>query len=301
MKHKSLGLSLILLILFKSCMSLSNIEYADNLYKEGRYYEALYYFVIELNSNPGSYEAHLGRGKCFLLLGRYEEAVTEFSLASGRRKTGEVFYQRALGYFYSNKLTNALTDLDESLKLDSLNPDAYFTRGYIYSISGEYEKSLADYTTALQLKPDWVEALVNRGNIYSITGFSRQAIDDFTNAIKSDPLNSNAYLNRANEFAISGSFQDALKDYNVVLKLQPSNQSALELRAETYKFLGLTDSAVTDYSVLLQLNPERADIYFERGKLFLQREKLSEACKDLMAAGMMGYYPSYELINKYCK
>jgi tetratricopeptide (TPR) repeat protein len=64
----------------------------------------------------------------------------------------------------------AITDLDQSIKLDSENAGAYINRGNSYGAKKEYDRALDDYGQALRIRPQDSGAYSARGNVYEHLG-----------------------------------------------------------------------------------------------------------------------------------
>ena len=53
--------------------------------------------------------------------------------------------------------------LTEPLSLITVNPYAYFFRGFTKNIDEEYEVALDDFNRAIEIFPDYTDAYLNRG------------------------------------------------------------------------------------------------------------------------------------------
>ncbi|OMJ89969.1 hypothetical protein SteCoe_7756 [Stentor coeruleus] len=87
------------------------------------------------------------------------EAYTKLLLEDPANKTynATVYSNRAAAYMKENDYVTALTDINNSLKL---NPDftkAYMRRGNIYTHLGKYQEAYADYETVRERDPHYPE------------------------------------------------------------------------------------------------------------------------------------------------
>ncbi|MEO0835003.1 MAG: tetratricopeptide repeat protein, partial [Cyanobacteria bacterium J06642_3] len=65
----------------------------------------------------------------------------------------------ARGIFYTQQeeWRLALKDLNRAIKLDSKNPEAYFSRGNVYALQQRWEQAEQDYKQAARLNPNYPE------------------------------------------------------------------------------------------------------------------------------------------------
>ena len=130
------------------------------------------------------------------------------------------YYSRALDFYLVQDFDNALNDLNECIKRDSVFFPAYFSRALIHYKELEYRKReksfeivVADEKTAqvrsldyakiredldkvIELAPDFVYAYYNRANILTIMKDYRGAIADYNKVLEIDPNMADAYFNR---------------------------------------------------------------------------------------------------------
>jgi tetratricopeptide (TPR) repeat protein len=114
-----------------------------------------------------------------------------------------------------------LKNLENLIKLNDKNPDAYYNRGFIYQVKGELQLAENDYTKSIELNPKNEDAYYNRGLIYVKNQNYELAIKDFSEAIKIRPSAADAYCNRGNAYFQTGKIDMALTDYNEAVKLSP--------------------------------------------------------------------------------
>jgi tetratricopeptide (TPR) repeat protein len=69
--------------------------------------------------------------------------------------------------------------LNEAIRLNPTDVDAYHNRGLSYALLGQYEKAIEDYNEAIRLDPTMAGAYHNRGLAYQAIGNPKKAEMDF--------------------------------------------------------------------------------------------------------------------------
>ena len=133
-----------------------------------------------------------------------------------------------------SKMEMELTSLNNLIKMDKTNADAFYNRGWVYVYKGDLQKAVKDYTKAIEIKKRYVDAYYNRGLVYVKMKKYQQAIKDFSEAIKMKPNEVDAYCNRGNANFQLGKMDLALQDYNAALKIDPKDADLYYNRAVVY-------------------------------------------------------------------
>jgi tetratricopeptide (TPR) repeat protein len=84
------------------------------------------------------------------------------------------------------QLDDAISDVNEAIRLNSLDAQAWNTRGMAYLKKRDFGRAVDDYTAAIALLPSPV-IYQNRGFAYEAQSRQREAIDDFQFALEGDP------------------------------------------------------------------------------------------------------------------
>ena len=209
------------------------------------------------------------------------------------------YHERGEKKYYDKDYKAAITDLNESVELDSEFMRAYATRGNIGVHYGEaiakygkitearqhYHVAIADYTEAIRLAPEddanyngrghtrvhYGEYEAERRNTAAAEKHYQEAIKDYTTAIKLDADDDRNYSGR-------GWAKSLLAELN-------AEHSELEKAQKQY------EAAIKDCTQAIKLDPEEDTNYNERGwvkfrlgELRTQQEKTAAAEKHYQAA-----------------
>ena len=147
--------------------------------------EAIADFDIVLSLQPND-KAWFYKGRALMGLGRYPEAVAQYTLAIGQNPQ----------FFY-----------------------AYNNRGNVLFQLEQYQEAVDDFTAAIDINPDYVFAYNNRGNAYFKLNDYQAAIDDYDKAIGLRPDYGFAYLNRGITYEVTGQMDKACADWQKAAEL----------------------------------------------------------------------------------
>lgn len=166
------------------------------------------------NTNKREAKAHKERGATYVMEGKYDKAIEEFSNAiSLDFSDAEAYTARGFVYRRKGQYDKAIEDFNIAVKLDPKTVDAIFNRGHCYVEKGEYEKAIEDFSKTISLNPNLSEAYNNRGLCYRKLGNNDKAMKDYTKAIEVDPKNGEAYNNRGVIYITSENIEKAISDF----------------------------------------------------------------------------------------
>jgi S1-C subfamily serine protease len=166
---------------------------------------------------------YLRRGNSFMELGRFEEAVSDFS--------NLIRINPRIAGYYDNR-QSALNSL------------------------GLTTQALADANTAISLAPTQGFVYRSRGFVLESMQRYNAAINDFDRAISIDPANNGLVIDRARIMAKAGLVRQAIGELSRVISIEPSNMSAYKERGIAYLAYGNTAAAESDLLFFARANPE---------------------------------------------
>jgi len=148
--------------------------------------------------------------------------------------------------------------LNNLIKMDKKNADAFYNRGWLYEIKGDFDKAEKDYTKAIGVNKRHKDAYYNRGLVYIKMEKYEQAIKDFSEAIKLKPRSVDAYCNRGNANFELGKNDLALEDYNAALQIDPNDADLYYNRAAIHQANGEESKATLDHKKAAELGHNKA-------------------------------------------
>ncbi len=119
---------------------------------------------------------------------------------------------------FDENFTGARTELDDAVRLDPTNPEAYVWRAKFFEKTGETNLAIAEYTEGLKHIPPYARStfLESRGKLHANAGDHPRAIKDFSESIElkitQDRYVSDLYLLRAESYDKLGNTAEAEAD-----------------------------------------------------------------------------------------
>ena len=164
----------------KTCQpgGVASYSLGTHYYRKGAYPAAIEELTKAIEY--GYMDAFSNRGNAFFAMGKFEEALRDYSLAIAFR------------------------------------PDwakAFYDRGLVAFQLGYYEKALMDYSLAIKLDSQYSEAYNNRGLVHEKLNRLTEALEDFTQAARIDPYNAAAQNNLGRALFFAGNREAALQSY----------------------------------------------------------------------------------------
>jgi tetratricopeptide (TPR) repeat protein len=211
----------------------------------------------------------------------------------------------------------AMGDLEESLKLDSEQPDAQFLLGRLNALPGgdrprsiaaldevvrlsadqparqakalvlrggmrtEPEARLEDYNRAVELAPHSAEIVKTRGLFYLSQSQYEEAIADLQRAVELAPKNPETYEAKGVAEFLLKRYDDALASLDAAVALAPESPPLYANRARIFAIKGQNDKALEELGKALQLEPRSVQLLLLRARVFQQAHKSDRAMEDV--------------------
>lgn len=310
---------------YKKSFQLAKIKTANKDYKEAI---DLLDKIISLEPNFDS--AYIERSYNYLQINKPEQALTDINQAIQINFTNiSAYFIRGLIYSYISENEKAINDFSHIIKLgdETFIIVALQERARVFHDLGENNKSIDDYSRIILLDSLNYEAYVSRGIVRVNNNFSgvfkdsekmalnekmnnshflrqkgdgqsidvhesisknnREAIADFSTAIRIKQDYSFAYYNRGNVFVDLGLDKDALEDFNKAIEFDKKSDYYMA-RASLYKSLKEYTKSLNDFNVSIELDPQNGFAYFNRGLLKEELKDFKSAEKDFRKAEELG-------------
>ena len=148
-----------------------------------------------LTRRPNSAKLHLARGVLYAQIGEYDKADDDFAAAERLDPSDAMGRSaQALAQFQSDRLDEALTSVEESLKKQPDDPWLHYLLAEILlrhgaqPVSPDYRRALEAARRAVQLKPDFTLARDVLSRLYLESGDAGAAMRECRLALAADPF-----------------------------------------------------------------------------------------------------------------
>ncbi|HEV8187636.1 MAG TPA: tetratricopeptide repeat protein [Pyrinomonadaceae bacterium] len=186
------------------------------------------------DTSDASAREHLEVGRQYLLEGRYNEAISELSMATSiDSKLTEAHNLLGVAYDKKGFADRAKESFERAVKIDE-DADTLNNLGFSLYQNGNYRAAIDRLKRAAKLAPTDERILNNLGLAYCRLGKIDEAYKAFTRA--TGPLNGN--LNTAKMLERFGREDDAIRYYEAARTIDPNNTLALRRLADLYQRTG---------------------------------------------------------------
>lgn len=240
-------------------------------------FEALYQIRILTDSDPKCDSAWLNSAWLKFLANDYAGTIYDSSMAISIEPSADAYRIRSYGKSAFGQHYEAIEDLTECIRLNSLSACAFSDRAFERSLLGDQAGALRDYTRALTLDPKdaWVWKSRGRNQVDS-----ESAIRDFTQALSLKPDNNAILEDRGYKYLRTGKYRESISDLTNAIKLKPSGWS-FAWRGMAHNALGERDQAVSDCSEGIGIAPSEPAHYMNRAIVYLDLGKYDKSIQDL--------------------
>lgn len=188
----------------------------------GDYGGAAVVFTEFIDVTPENPEGYNGRGQAYDLLGKFREAIGDYSKAIELdAEYAPAYHNRGRSYRHLEEWERALADLERAVALDPSDPQLWYNFGTALLHFQELIRALDAFNRALGLRPDYVDALLNCGVIRFQSGEYEDALSDFSQALAHDPNRAAGYYNRALTYEALDRQKEADGDLGKARELDP--------------------------------------------------------------------------------
>jgi tetratricopeptide (TPR) repeat protein len=294
----------------------SDFDKATAEFHAGNYVSAAALFAHVENDQPGKTAALLFRSKClaqlqdfrgaeeslrqyisvhpdsadalFMLgfvlnrLNRPAESLKIYTQAARlARPTGDDLKIVALDYVLVNDYPNAIKWLEEAVKRDPKNEDAWYYLGRAYYTKARMGEARKAFETILTINPRSVKAENNLGLIFENEGKIADALNAYRTAIawqENIPHPSEQpYVNLGNLLMEQGQVRDAIGPLEKAVSLAPNDAYCHMTLGMAYRQLGQLEKAQSELEKATQLEPNNAKAHYQLGRLYKDMHAIDRA------------------------
>ena len=185
---------------------------------------------------------------------------------------------------------NELKIVNEAIKLNPRNGEAYGRRAWLKYFTETDAVALKDFSRALALDPENADYYRQRGSFYKIQAewpsnkkeYYPLAVADYKMALKFCSENKLYSYERSLYYIAfaTSDFNDVIETITQVIERYPQHSDSYANRAEAYKKIGDTKRANEDYAQAIKLTPETAKGYAHRAWIYKKMGNRAKAIEE---------------------
>lgn len=158
------------------------------LFRQGKYAEAIQSFQKALQADPDLAEVHEAIATTHFALKQYDQAVEHFTRVTQLRPVDPKAYIN-LGAVYNRKedFQKAADILKKAISRDGKAVEAYYNLGIAYRGLKQPAMAVNSYKEALKINPRMLDAMQNLGNTYLEMNNPKAAIEQYKKALEINP------------------------------------------------------------------------------------------------------------------
>ena len=234
------------------------------------------------------------RGRTALQDGKYSEALSNFNILVQLDTTDYwTFFYRGITKYNLGDIRGARKDFSTAVRLNPVFTSGYHYRAITESRMGDYDRSLEDLERAIELRPGSAGLYFTRGVTYFLSRRFELAIKDFDRFIRQEPKDPASYLNRGASYLFLGDTLKAMNDYDKAIRLDRFEPEGYLRRGAVHASRQHYDAALADYNKALDLDSTLTLAYFQRALVQAETGEPKAAMADFDA--VLRYEPGNAL------
>ena len=179
---------------------------------------------------------------------------------------------------------DAEKDIVKAVSLDSTHFEPFANLGMVLYNRNDFENSRYYYLKAVKLNPQDSRLYFNLGHTYFAQGDYVSAIVEYETAINFDSLFIEAYLFIAQANLLSGDKIKALTYYEKILEIKPDDVDVLRSKILMNQELGNYEGIFEDYEKAIALDSTEVGMFFSRALIYRGMKVYSLAIQDYSKA-----------------
>ena len=208
----------------------------------------------------------------------YSEALLLINKELSAKPDAGMFFRKSMVLKKQMLYPEALQQLNEALKLDSLNTAYLVERADLFEALGNYESAVQNYKDALDIQPDDIMTKFNLGQTYIRVNEYKNAVNTFREIFAVD--STNVMFNKYYALAAykASSYRIAANIYERYIVQNPNDLSAYLNLATIYGELRNDTAVFKTLAVAKQKFPNNKNIELKFAHFLFGKKNFKDAC-----------------------
>lgn len=226
---------------------------ADALRLANHYKESIKHYLNAILIDRTNYRTYMGLGISYKAETNYEKAIK--ALETARKMsyfTPEIHYELGLCYLLTGRFCEAVKSFHHTISLDRNNINAQLQLAVAHEFIEEYDMALLIYHTVIENYPEFLAAYNHLSALYMNLGEFKAAGTVFSQILKVNPNFYKAYLGLAICFDKMSHKSRAMHYYKTFLDKRPHSHHSEKIRKriEKLKNLKISDNDIRNFAVI---------------------------------------------------
>jgi tetratricopeptide (TPR) repeat protein len=262
---------------------------SDSDSKPMTYLDSISNVIVEDPNNSNNYYR---RALFFYREGEYDQALADIERAINiDDSVAEYFYLEGNIYYDDNMFENSFKSYQAAVDLDNEHVEAILKLSSLELALENYQLSLDMVNKALKVDPMNADGYFLKGFIYLDGGDTATAISSFRTAVEVNSDHYNSYIMLGKLYA-SEKHEYADDYYDNALRIRPNSIEALYNKGVYLQSIEEYDEAYLLYDQIIELDSSSYFAYYNRGYMMLISDSsYSGAIKEFEKS--LKYYPYY--------
>ena len=218
----------------------------------------------------------------------YKAAIEQYKNSFDKDKSPVTTYQMACCYEELGDYESALSNIDISIGIDSIDSDYMMERADLLYELGKTKEAISQLDKYIEINPEFFGGYYRRGFYKDNTADYDGAINDYSMSIALEPTFAYAYLGRADMYQLKGEQLLAHKDYEKVIELDsvPGNSSCAQY---AFLALGQKEKAINFMNCIIEADSLDAGNYYDAACIYSRMGENQKAIEYLKKSFQKGY------------
>ena len=245
---------LLLVFIIKSIVSPKRFSAVEKSITQGKYSQAVKLAKKLLVKNEKDTRLRYLLGKAYLLDGKTELAMTEFTKISKSglfpTKTMEIEFRTTLASLYSKSgmTDEAMQEYVLLTKLDEKNPTYYYEMGKLFEERSKSDLAVANYEKAIEFDSKYISAYARLGFLLYQNNQVAEADKAISRALKLDPSNNEVLYNHGRILRAKKDYAHALASFEKAARDKSLRCKCFLERGMTYMETSNLEKAIFEFS-----------------------------------------------------
>lgn len=235
--------------------------------------------------NPGNAELLYERADYFFQKNNTTQALTDINQAITIDSTQDKYHLLYANLnFKGLQIQNAIDAFKKAIELNPSNGEAHLKLAELYLYIKAYPICLSEANEALKIDKNNAKGYFIKGFAYKEMGDTLKALSSFQTAVEVKSDYYDAHIQLGNILAVN---RDplALQYYNNALRIRPNSTEALYNRGLFLQNVNELEGATTDYNNIIELDPAYSEAHYNLGFIDLAfNEDYQSAIKHFTSA-----------------